>query len=124
MLPLKEVFEQRLTVDFDNAMVRLFSRVDQRIFPPGTLTHDIFDRAVDNLRTAFTFVGHQEASAAAVAKLKERFGWHATAGLEHVNTGNQHYVPEITPRLREAIRRYNHWDYLLYEEILRIFPRN
>lgn len=123
-LPLEEVFEQRLTVDFDNAMVRLFSGVDQRIFPPGTLTSDIFDWAVNNLRTAFTFVGHQEASAASFAKLKERFGWHATTELKHVNAGNQHYIPEITPRLRETIRRYNHWDYLLYEEILRIFPRN
>ena len=123
-MPLEAVFEQRLTVDFDNAMVRLFSGVDQRVFPPGTLTCDIFDRAVRNLRTAFTIVGHQETSAASFAKLQTRFGWHATDKLENVNAGSIRSSSELTPTLLEAIKHYNHWDYLLYEEILRIFPRN
>jgi hypothetical protein len=124
LLSLEEVFEERLTVDFDNAMVRLFSGVDQRVFPPGTLTRGIFDWAVHNLRTAFTFVGHQETSAASFAKLQERFDWRAAPGLEQVNAGTKPANSEITPGALKAIRHYNLWDYLLYEEILRIFPRN
>lgn len=117
-------FEDRLSVDFDNAMVRCFSGVDQRVFPPGTLTRDIFDWAVHNLRTAFTFVGHQETSASSFATLQDRFGWHATKGLGIVNAGDVHVFLKTSPDLLKVIRRYNHWDYLLYEEILRIFPRN
>jgi hypothetical protein len=124
LMPLEEIFERQLTVDFDNAMVRIFSGVDQRVFPAGTLTRDIFDRAVHNLRTAFTFVGHQETSAASFAMLQERFGWHATQALENVNAGNRAGYSEITPALFKAIKHYNYWDFLLYEEILRIFPRN
>jgi hypothetical protein len=56
--------------------------------------------------------------------LQERFGWHATQALENVNAGNRAGYSEITPALFKAIKRYNHWDFLLYEEILRIFPRN
>lgn len=123
-MSLEAVLEQRLTVDFDNAMVRCFSGVDQRVFPPGALTRDIFDWAVHNLRTAFTFVGHQESSAASFAKLQERFGWYAAPGLGHVNAGNKPADSKMTPGLLNAIRHYNHWDSLLYEEILRIFPRN
>ncbi len=124
LMPLESVLEQRLTVDFDNAMVRCFSGVDQRVFPPGALTRDIFDWAVRNLRTAFTFVGHQETSAASFAKLQERFGWYAAPGLGHVNAGKKPADLNITPGLLRAIKHYNHWDHLLYEEILRIFPRN
>lgn len=124
LLTLEEIFEEQLTVDFDNAMVRLFSGVDQRVFSPGTLTRDIYNLAVHNLRTAFTFVGHQETSAASFAKLQARFGWHARSGLENVNAGNTPSFSEVMPATLKAIRHYNHWDYLLYEEILRIHPRN
>ncbi len=123
-LALEEVFERRLTVDFDNALVRCFSGVDQRVFPPGTLTRDIFELALRNLRTAFTFVGHQETSAASFASLQNRFGWHATAGLTRVNIGSLPAPSEIDPRLSKAIEHFNRWDHLFYKEVLRIFPRN
>ncbi len=123
LIPLEGIFEHRLTVDFDNALVRCFSGVDQRVFPPGTLTRDIFERAVSNLRTGFAFVGHQETSVASFAKLQERFGWHATQKLATVNTGNANSFSNISPGLLKTIKHYNHWDYRFYEEILRIFPR-
>jgi hypothetical protein len=121
-MPLETVLERRLTVAFDNTITRCFSGADQRVFPPGTLTHEIFDLAVRNLRTAFTFVGHQENSAGSFAKLRDRFGWRATDSLKNVNAGSMQSSLKITPALPKAIRHYNHWDYLLYEEILRIFP--
>lgn len=123
LISLEEIFEQRLSVDFDNAMVRLFSGVNQRVFPPGTLTRDTFDRAVHNLQTAFTFVGHQETSAASFAKLQDRFGWQAAQKLKIVNAANRLGLSETTPGMLKIIKHYNNWDYLLYEEILRIFPR-
>ncbi|HEY7306100.1 MAG TPA: hypothetical protein VH601_18385, partial [Bryobacteraceae bacterium] len=123
LMPLEEVFERRLAVDFDNAMVRCFSGIDQRVFPPGTLTRDVFDLAVRNLRTAFTFVGHQESSSASFEWLQNHYGWHATAKLEHVNPGAMRSHFETSPGLLAAVRHYNHWDCLFYEEVLRVFPR-
>jgi hypothetical protein len=123
VLPLKSFLEQRLTVDFDNAMVRFFSGVGQRAFPPGALSRDVFDLAVYNLRTAFTFVGHQETSTASFAWLRNHFGWHAKAGLEVANPGKRQSPFEKEPGLLKSIRHYNHWDYLFYEEILRTFPQ-
>jgi hypothetical protein len=122
-LSLEAVFERKLTVDFDNAMVRCFSGVDQRVFPPGSLTRDIFDLAVRNLRTAFTFVGHQETSAASFARLRDRFDWRASESLDNRNAGSISASSEITGGLLKLIRHYNQWDYLFYEEILRAFPR-
>jgi hypothetical protein len=123
LMSLEEVLERRLAVDFDNATVRCFSGVNQRVFPPGTLTRDIFDRAVHNLRTAFTFVGHQESSGTSFEWLRNHFGWHATAKLEHLNPGTMRSQLEINPGLLAAVRHYNHWDCLFHEEVLRIFPR-
>jgi len=123
-LTLEEVFERRSTVDFDNAMVRCFSGVDQRIFPPGTLTRDVLDLAVRNLRTAFVFVGHQETSAASFAWLRNRFAWHATSGLERVNPNTVPLHSEMDRALLNAIKHYNHWDCLFHQEVLRVFPRS
>jgi Domain of unknown function (DUF4118) len=122
-MSLEEVFERRLAVDFDNAMVRCFSGVDQRVFPPGALTREIFDLAVRNLRTAFTFVGHQESSVASFEWLQSHFGWQAGAKLQQVNPGATATLSETGPGLLAAIRHYNHWDCLFYEEVLRVFPR-
>lgn len=124
LMPLGEIFEKHLTVDFDNAIVRCFSGVDQTVFPPGTLTKEIYDRAVHNLQTAFTFVGHQEESEDGYAWLCEHFDWHAVPKLSQVNRRTTR-KPENADHtaMVDAIRHHNRWDLQFYEEICRRFPR-
>ena len=123
LMDLPEVFEKRLTVNFDNAIVRCIGGVDEREFPPGTLTQATYERAVHHLHTAFTFVGHQETSEKSYEWLRRHYGWQATDVLPLVNLGAVHVGKERRAELTAAIRYYNRWDYLLYEEILRKFPR-
>ncbi len=123
VMDLPELFEKRLTVDFDNAIVRCFSGVDEREFPPGNLTRAIYEKAVYNLHTAFTFVGHQESSGESYEWLRRHYGWHATDGLPLANLGTVRMAKGPGAELMATIRHYNRWDCLLYEEILRKFPR-
>jgi hypothetical protein len=120
---LEELFEKRFTVDFDNAMVRCFSGADERIFPPGTLTSDIYDQAVRNLRSMFRFVGYQEHAAHGYEWLCNYYGWHATEALPSVNLGTLKIAASEESKLSSLIRHYNELDYLFYEEIQRVFPK-
>ncbi len=120
---LLEIFEKQLTVDFDNAMVRCFGGVDEREFPPGSLTQAIYERAVRHLHTAFSYVGHQETSEQSYEWLRQHYGWHTTDMLPQVNLGTVRMAQEPNAEQVAAIRHYNRWDYLLFEEILRKFPR-
>ncbi len=121
VMDLLEVLEKRLTVNLDNTMVRCFGGVDEREFPPGSLTQAIYERAVHHLHTAFTFVGHQETSSQSYEWLRRHYGWQAKDTLPLVNLGAVR-IEERRPELIAAMRYYNRWDYLLYEEILRKFP--
>ncbi len=124
MVSPEELFEkQRLTVDFDNAMVRCFSGADELIFPPGTLTREIYEQALQNLRSMFRFVGYQEHAVQAYEWLRDYYEWHATEALPVVNLGTTKVPAEEESKLFELIRHYNEWDYLLYDEIQRVFPR-
>ncbi len=124
LLSLEEVCETRLTVDFDNAMVRCFSGVDQRDFPPGSLTREIFDRALRNLRQHFSFVGHQEESGKALQQLRRRYGWSEDTALASVNLGVRAKRADPDEKQRRVVRRYNNWDEMLYGEILQLYPRS
>jgi len=122
LLSLDEVFEKRLTVDFDNALVRCFSGIDERDLPPGSVTAEIYEQAVCNLLNSFAFVGHQEASAEAYNRLRGYYGWHATEELPIVNVGRPRATERAASSVTAVIRHFNSWDYLLYEQILRVFP--
>jgi hypothetical protein len=120
IVSLEELFVKALDEDFDNAMVRCFSGVDQRDFPPGRLTEQIYDRAVTNLHNSFRFVGHQEAAGEAYDWLRENYSWNATTQLPMVNRGLVE-IDEPESQL-EIVKHFNHWDFRLYEEIKRTFP--
>jgi Sulfotransferase family len=122
LMPLEQVLESRLSVDFDNAIVRCFSGVDQNVFPPGALTTEIYEKAVHNLRTAFTFVGHQEAAGDAYSWLCRHFGWRVVTELPQVNFGAVRPSLSVSPASLDSVRRYNNWDLRLYDEICRLFP--
>ena len=121
LMSLPELCEKRLTVDFDNAMVRCFSGVDQNDYPPGKLTREIYELAVHHLHTAFAFVGHQEALAGAYAALSLRYGWQPLETVPYVNVGTV-LMPSGHSETSAAIQHYNRWDYLLYQEVLKRFP--
>jgi hypothetical protein len=87
------------------------------------LNRDVFGTAVRNLRTEFAFVGHQESSADAYAQLRRRYGWNAAEGIGMVNTGFRASEAASDSSLSAIIRRFNQWDFLFYQEILRHFPR-
>ncbi|HEY7212749.1 MAG TPA: DUF4118 domain-containing protein [Bryobacteraceae bacterium] len=121
-LDLRELFENRLTVNFDNTMVRCFAGVDERAFGPGMLTSEHYETAVHNLHTAFAYVGHQETLDESYGWLCRRYGWQAIGRLPRVNVGAP--VPGEPPaEWKSIVRHYNRWDCLLYEEICRCFPR-
>jgi Domain of unknown function (DUF4118)/Galactose-3-O-sulfotransferase len=122
LLTLPELFDKRLTVNFDNVLVRCFGGVNERKFPAGHLTSELFERAVHHLRTSFAFVGHQETSSEAFSWLRQHYGWQATMDLPRVNLGTEQSRKPVNPDLEAAIRHYNRWDLLLYQEILRLFP--
>jgi hypothetical protein len=122
-ISLLELFEKRLTVNFDNPMVRHFSGVGECDLPAGTVTEAVFERAVKNLRSSFRFVGHQECSSQAYEWLREHYGWHTTEHLPVTNLGKIRLEETPGQDLSAAIRHYNRWDYLLYDEILKLFPR-
>ena len=121
-LDLVEALELRVTVDLDNAMVRYFGGIDDHEVPPGTVGYEAYHRALHNLRTAFSFVAHQECADESYAAMRERFDWKATAKLDLVNQNAAALDPFEQNRIRQAVEYHSHWDYLLYQEILHLFP--
>ncbi len=124
LLDLVEALELRTTVGLDNALARHFSGIDESELPPGTVNHEAYDLAVHNFHTAFSFVGHQECAEHSYRAMQERFDWTAQPDLEVVNRNSATTLdPKQEAKIRKAVEYHNRWDYLLYKEILRVFPR-
>ncbi len=119
---LAELLERRATINLDNLMVRCFSGARKAEVPPGHVNREVYEQALHNLRTSFKFVGYQERSGEAYARLQAEFGWNHRAALELVNRGAGQ-----DPRfeeVRKTIEHFNHWDCQLYAEIRRVFPES
>jgi hypothetical protein len=121
-LELEQVLERKNSVDFDNAMVRYFGGVDDKEVPPGMVNREVYERAVHHLRTRFAYVGNQEAAQESYRALRERFEWMAKPELEPLNLATYAVKLMHDEKLRKVVEHYNPWDYLLYEEVLRLFP--
>jgi Domain of unknown function (DUF4118)/Sulfotransferase family len=118
---LIDALEQRNSVTLDNHMVRCFSGVSEKDFPPGHIDRQVYELAVNNLKTNFSFVGHQEASAEAYTALQRKFHW-----KPHVlEITNKSVLPAAKDyeSARAGIESFNRWDCRLYSEICRLFPR-
>ncbi len=117
---LIELLEQHKSVTLDNHMVRCFSGVSEKEFPPGHIDRQVYELAVHNLKTDFSFVGHQEASAQAYAEMQRRFGWQPHS----LEVANKSVLPAAQDyeSARTAIESFNSWDCQLYSEICRLFP--
>lgn len=121
-LELETLLAQRRHIHFDNPLVRHFGSIDESEFPPGAIDQALYEKALYYLKTGFAFVGHQEYSADAFGRLRRRFGWDARAELEIVNVGMKRMNDADRVSARKALERFNPWDCLLYEEILKLFP--
>jgi hypothetical protein len=121
-LSLEDLLAKKPHVHFDNPLVRYFGGVDEREFPAGSVDQQLYEKALYYLRTGFIFVGHQEFAANAYAWLSQRFGWTARDGLEIVNAAPTRLEDARIASIRKVIESSNRWDYLLYQEILQVFP--
>jgi hypothetical protein len=121
-LALEELLEHKPHIHFDNALVRHFGAVDEREFPAGSVNQELYEKALYYMRTGFTFVGHQEFAADAYARMREQFGWTANPQLEIVNAGAGRPDSDRIQSVQKALEAFNRWDYLLYREILRLYP--
>lgn len=118
---LIELLARRENVTLDNYMVRCFSGVWENDFPPGHIGRDVYDIAIRNLKSSFSFVGHQERSMESYAALQQIFNWKPRSCLDVINRGD----PSLTrgyESIRTAIEHFNSWDCLLHAEISRLFP--
>ena len=122
MLSVEDLLEKKPHVHFDNPLVRYFGGVDENEFPAGSVNAQLYEKAVYYLRTGFTFVGHQEFAAHAYAWLSKRFDWTARPALEIVNAAPIRLEHARIASIRKVIESCNRWDYLLYQEILQLFP--
>lgn len=119
-LDLVELLKQRKYSILDNHMVRCFSGVSEKDFPPGSINRQVYELAVHHLRKSFAFVGHQEKSQEAYRALQQRFDWKPDS-LELVNAASGPISKEYETA-RRAIEHFNSWDCLFYSEVQRIFP--
>jgi hypothetical protein len=119
---LEEVLEGRLTVDLDNLMVRCFAGVNEKEFPPGTITSEMYELARHRAEKDFLYIGQQERLREAYSFLQAKLGWNWSLPPEVMNRGS--YSPEerLGDSDAELIKRFNSWDFKLYEHILEIFP--
>ena len=118
---LVEALEGHTSVNLDNLMVRCFGGVDEKDVPPGSVDAEVYALALDHLRNAFSFVGHQERANEAYAALRHKFHWKSRPALAAVNRGGLTHEADYES-VRPAIEHFNRWDCRLYAEICRLFP--
>jgi hypothetical protein len=119
---LEEVLEGKLTADLDNLMVRCFAGVDEREFPPGSINAEVYDLARCHAERGFLYIGQQERLREAYSLLREKFGWNWSVPPEMINRGSYSREDHLVHSETELIKRFNTWDFKLYEHILQIFP--
>jgi len=124
LLSLEAALEQNRTVNLDNVLVRFFSGVDEKDLPPGMVDQTVYDVAIHHLKTNFAFVGHQECTDRSYAAMSDLFGWTRKCDLGSANRNPNPVSAIEQEKYRKAVEHYNRWDYLLYAEILRLYPQN
>jgi hypothetical protein len=119
---LEEVLEGKLTVDLDNLMVRCFAGVSETQFPAGTISAEIYELARHHAEKEFLYIGQQERLADAYSFLQAKLGWNWGLPPEMMNRGSYSREDRVAEADAELIKRFNSWDFKLYEHILELFP--
>jgi len=108
------------TIVLDNLMVRLLAGLNDHV-PPGAVDAGVYERALHNVRTSFSFVGYQDRSGEAFARMQQRFGWTVRPALGVVNRGTLWNLKNFE-KVRSAIEHFNKWDLRMYDDICKMFP--
>jgi hypothetical protein len=119
---LEEALEGKLTIDLDNLMVRCFAGVSETQFPPGTINAEIYEFARHHVEKEFLYIGQQERLADAYSFLQAKLGWNWSMPPEIMNRGSYSREDRVADADAALIKRFNSWDFKLYEHILEIFP--
>ncbi len=119
---LEEALEGRVTANLDNLMVRCFAGINEKKFPPGSITAEVYELAKRNLETAFIYVGKQERLDEAYSFLQAKLGWDPTLHPEMKNRGSYSSNEQLDEVTSQVIRHFNTWDIELYYDILKRFP--
>jgi hypothetical protein len=119
---LEEMFESRVTANFDNLMVRCFAGVDEREFPPGSINAEVYDLAKSHAEYAFLHVGQQEGIGDAYLFLQRQFWWSWNIAPEVMNSGSYASQEQMGELDAGLIKRFNIWDCKLYEDVRNLFP--
>jgi hypothetical protein len=119
---LEEMLEGKLTVDLDNLMVRCFAGVSETHFPAGTINAEIYELARHHVEKEFLYIGQQERLADAYSVLQAKLGWNWSLPPEMMNRGSYSREDRVPDGDAALIKRFNSWDFKLYEHILEIFP--
>lgn len=120
LIELEDLLEMQTSPELDNLIVRFFAGQDER-YPAGSVNLDSYRLAIDNLKY-FRYIGHQEDSQNAWARLQSLFNWRRGA-LEMANVGDYPRRP-LTLRLCRAIEHSSRYDLMFYEHLLREYPPN
>ncbi|MGI9072310.1 MAG: DUF4118 domain-containing protein [Bryobacteraceae bacterium] len=119
---LEEMLEGKLTVDLDNLMVRCFAGVSETHFTAGTINAEIYELARHHAGKEFLYIGQQERLADAYSVLQAKLGWNWSLPPEMMNRGSYSREDRMADADAALIKRFNSWDFKLYEHILDIFP--
>lgn len=123
-MTLAEALAQRAHVAqaFDNFQTRLISGVWHT--PPfGALDDDVLQRAKDNLRRTFAFVGLVERFDESLILLQSTFGWGPVFYTRHNTTGRKHVFNAPDDETLELVRHYNRLDQQLYDFAAELFAQ-
>jgi hypothetical protein len=117
-LPLWKVVQHGLTDEFDNLMTRMISGVPPGMIPIGSLTSEIVDLAVSNIRNHYGYLCLTE-------KVGEQaLGLCDTMGIPAGPVGTENGDPSPRAVHRDAlvdweeVRHHNRFDLMLYDRIL------
>jgi hypothetical protein len=118
---LAEVLADPHDAAFDNLMVRYFAGEDPHTVPPGTIGAAHLERALENMRRHFRFVGQQAHADRVYGYLRTLYGWNSAPSLHWGNVGGTTLPDAEDEPAREAAARREHWDAQLCEEAVRLF---
>ncbi len=113
---IEEALEEHESVHLDNVYVRYLCGINESDLPPGTITRDIYEQALQNSQQPNVFLRTQEDLLSAYDSLAQDRGWIRALQCDRVNVSPRRQTP--TAKEVKAIWHFNQWDFKLYEQVL------
>jgi hypothetical protein len=112
---IEEVLEARESIHLDNLYVRYFCGINEGDLPPGSITRDVYEKALHNALQPNVFLRAQEDLVSAYDSLAQERGWIRGLKCDRMNVSPQRQVPSA--KEIKAIQHFNQWDFRLYEQV-------